>query len=287
MPTHQPGILAPQSPIARSLFFLLHANADPRPALKALAAITDGNRLVVGIGPAVISALNVDIPGLHPLSPFSAHGVNVPSTPRALWCWLRGTDHGELMNHAHEIEALLKPAFYLDQVLDTFMHRHNRDLTGYEDGTENPKGDDALTAALSADGSSLVAMQQWRHNFTAIEQLSRSEMDDVIGRRRDDNEELDKAPESSHVKRTEQESFTPEAFVMRRSMPWVDGQEGGLLFIAFGSSLRAFEVQMQRMAGIDDGITDSLFRISQPITGDSYWCPPLQQRTLDLSALGL
>ena len=111
MPTHQPGILAPQSPIARSLFFLLHANADPRPALKALAAITDGNRLVVGIGPAVISALNVDIPGLHPLSPFSAHGVNVPSTPRALWCWLRGTDHGELMNHAHEIEALLKPAF--------------------------------------------------------------------------------------------------------------------------------------------------------------------------------
>ena len=101
--------------------------------------------------------------------------------------------------------AALTPALKVVQITESFRHKSGHDLTGYEDGTENPKGDDALTAALSADGSSLVAMQQWRHNFTAIEQLSRSEMDDVIGRRRDDNEELDEAPESSHVKRTEQE----------------------------------------------------------------------------------
>jgi putative iron-dependent peroxidase len=287
MPAHQPGILAPLPPMARSLFFSLKADADPRPALQALAALADGTRLVVGIGPALASALQADIPGLHPLTPIAAHGVNVPSTPRALWCWLRGTDRGELMNHAHQLEDLLHSAFYLEQVIDTFLHRHNRDLTGYEDGTENPEGDDALAAAIAADGSSMVALQLWRHDFSAFEKLSRTEQDHIIGRRRDDNEELDDAPESAHVKRTAQESFTPEAFVFRRSMPWADGQNGGLLFAAFGHSLRAFDVQMQRMAGLEDGITDGLFRISQPLTGDSFWCPPLKNGHPDFSLLGM
>lgn len=287
MPAPQPGILAPQPPLARSLFFSLRPDADPRPALLALAALADGNRLMVGIGPALASALKADIPGLHPLSPMSAHGVSVPSTPRALWCWLRGTDRGELMNHARQLEALLQPAFSLEQVLDTFMHRHDRDLTGYEDGTENPQGDDAGTAAIASDGSSLVALQQWRHDFSAFERLSRNEQDNIVGRRRDDNEELDDAPASAHVKRTAQESFSPEAFIVRRSMSWTEGQAGGLLFIAFGHSLRAFEVQMQRMAGLEDGITDGLFRISQPITGDSFWCPPVRNQRIDLSSLGL
>lgn len=287
MPAPQPGILAPLPPMARSLFFSLHPDVDPRPALKALAALAEGSRLVIGIGPALASALHANIPGLHPLTPLSAHGISVPSTPRALWCWLRGTDRGELMNHARQIEALLQPAFHLEQVLDTFLHRHDRDLTGYEDGTENPEGDDALAAAIAADGSSMVALQLWRHDFAAFENLSRNEQDHIVGRCRDDNEELDDAPASAHVKRTAQESFTPEAFLLRRSMPWTDGQQGGLLFAAFGHSLRAFEVQMQRMAGLDDGITDGLFRISQPVTGDSFWCPPLRAHQIDLSALGL
>lgn len=287
MPAYQPGILSPQPPHARSLFFSLIPGTDPRAALRDLARLSDGNRLVIGIGPTLASALGRDIPGLHALTPITANGVAVPSTPRALWCWLRGSDRGELLKHAHELEHVLAGAFRLDQSLDCFMHQHNRDLTGYEDGTENPEGDEALHAAFAADGSSLVALQQWQHDFTAFHALSRAEQDDVIGRRRDDNEELDDAPASAHIKRTAQESFAPEAFVLRRSMPWSDGQQGGLWFAAFGHSLRAFEVQMARMAGQDDGVVDALFRISQPLTGDSFWCPPLKDDHPDLALLGL
>ena len=39
------------------------------------------------------------------------------------------------------------------------------------------------------------------------------------------------APESAHVKRTAQESFSPEAFVLRRSMPWADCGQAGLAFL--------------------------------------------------------
>jgi putative iron-dependent peroxidase len=99
--------------------------------------------------------------------------------------------------------------------------------------------------------------------------------------------ELADAPDSSHVKRTAQESFTPEAFVLRRSMPWIEGTRAGLMFVAFGRSFDAFEAQLRRMIGAEDGICDALFRFTQPISGAYYWCPPVRNGGLDLRALGL
>ena len=183
-------------------------------------------------------------------------------------------------------------AFQLERVVDGFRYGrgpsgHGRDLTGYEDGTENPQGRDARAAALvhgqgeGMDGASLMAVQIWTHDLDAFEAMPPAAQDDMIGRRRSDNEELDEAPASAHVKRTAQESFTPEAFVLRRSMPWAEGSQAGLVFVAFGKSLDAFEAQMRRMAGLEDGITDALFQISQPVTSASFWCPPLRDGQLD------
>ena len=44
---------------------------------------------------------------------------------------------------------------------------------------------------------------------------------------------------------------------------------------------------MRRMLGMDDGISDALFRFSSPLTGSYFWCPPVAQGKLDLSALGI
>jgi putative iron-dependent peroxidase len=107
-----------------------------------------------------------------------------------------------------------------------------------------------------------------------------------IGRRLSDNEELEDAPEFAHVKRTAQESFEPEAFVLRRSMPWLASTQAGLMFVAFGRSFEAFEAQMRRMAGQDDGIVDGVFKLSRPVTGAYFWCPPMRAGQLDLRRLG-
>ena len=77
------------------------------------------------------------------------------------------------------------------------------------------------------------------------------------------------------MKRTAQESFEPEAFVLRRSMPWTDASRAGLVFVAFGSNLDAFERQLHRMAGLDDGIVDGLFSFTRPLSGSYFWCPPV------------
>jgi putative iron-dependent peroxidase len=70
-------------------------------------------------------------------------------------------------------------------------------------------------------------------------------------------------------------------------MPWSDGTRGGLNFVAFGKSFDAFEAQLKRMVGAEDGITDALFKFTTPISGSYFWCPPMQNGKLDLRALGL
>ncbi len=117
--------------------------------------------------------------------------------------------------------------------------------------------------------------------------MSTNEQDNTIGRRISDNSEIDDAPESAHVKRTAQEDFIPEAFVLRRSMPWSDSEQAGLIFVAFGASLVAYEALLKRMTGTEDGITDALFKFTHPVDGSYYWCPPMKDGQADLSALGL
>jgi len=70
-------------------------------------------------------------------------------------------------------------------------------------------------------------------------------------------------------------------------MPWNDTQQAGLVFVAFGASLYAFEALLKRMTGTEDGITDALFRFTQPVDGSYFWCPPMKSGRPDLSALGL
>ncbi len=70
-------------------------------------------------------------------------------------------------------------------------------------------------------------------------------------------------------------------------MPWADGRKAGLMFVAFGSSLRPFLVQWQRMTGQEDGIVDALFRFSRPVSGAYYWVPPIKDGRVYLSVLGL
>jgi porphyrinogen peroxidase len=297
----QPGILDPVPAVARYVNFVLPEQGAQAQAIKEaltrLSPLANGSDVVLGIGPALVAALGAQVPGLHEFPDLSGQGVKVPSTPGTLWCWIRGDDLGELLHLTRKVQKALAPAFVVRHVVDAFRHSwsgsHGRDLTGYEDGTENPEGQAAVQAAFAqgagpgVDGSSFVAVQQWLHDLDAFEALAGPEANHHIGRDRESNEELEDSPEEAHVKRTAQESFEPEAFLLRRSMPWMMSMQAGLMFVAFGKSLYAFEAQMRRMAGQEDGITDAIFRISKPVNGSYYWCPPMREGRLDLRQLGL
>lgn len=291
MALHQPGILAPLPPVARYLTFTHKPDTDPRAVLHQLAQQVDGERVVVGFGLSLLHYCGAKVSGMHEMPALTGAAVEVPSTPASIWLWLRGADRGELVHLSRALKSLLAPAFELRDAIDSFTYRSNHDLSGYEDGTENPQDEKAETAAIvhndkpGMTGSSFVAVQQWLHNLPHFESLAQKERDYIIGRRQSDNEELANAPESAHVKRSAQESFAPHAFMVRRSMPWNDATREGLVFVAFGHSLYAFEAILRRMVGLDDEITDGLFRFTQPVNGAYFWCPPLANGKLDLSLL--
>jgi len=298
---YQPGIFDGVPAVARFVLFELTHGVDV-PAigevLTRLTPLVNGSDVVLGIGPSLAKALGSDIPGLHEFPEFSRESIKVPVTPGTLWCWMRGSDLGDLLHVTRKVQKALAPAFRVRHAVDAFRHGyreggHGHDLTGFEDGTENPTGDKAEEAAFvhglgeGLDGCSFVAVQQWVHDLDAFEKLEEQEREHCFGRRLSDNEEIEDAPEAAHVKRTAQESFEPEAFLLRRSMPWMLSMQAGLMFVAFGKSFDAFEQQMRRMAGHDDGIADALFTISKPVTGAYFWCPPMRDGGLDLRRLGL
>jgi putative iron-dependent peroxidase len=299
----QPAVLADVPALGRYVFFALSAvdKAQVRECLARLVTLAEpegDQQVLVGVGPELAQLLGAQVPGLHAFELLKGAGVSVPSTPSALLCWLRGHDRGDLVHLTRRLQQALAPALRMTQVVDAVRHGrgpngHGRDLTGYEDGTENPQEKAALDAAVlqaagpGLAGSSFMAVQQWLHDFDAFEAMTEQARDQMMGRRRSDNDELDDAPDSAHVKRTAQESFAPEAFVLRRSMPWAADAQAGLMFVAFGKSFDAFEAILRRMAGLDDGLVDALFGISRPISSAYFWCPPMFDGRLDLRQLGL
>jgi len=287
----QQGILDAVPAHANYLTFSLLAGADCRKALLQLAPLIDGKRVVLGVGLGTAHALDRQIAQLRDFPVIAGAKVELPVNKAALWCWLREAERGVLVAQVQRVIAALSGAFELTSCVDAFRFDMGRDLTGYEDGTENPQDQAAIDTAIvhqtgaGLDGGSFVAVQQWQHQWHNFRAMSRERQDNAVGRRMDDNEELENAPESAHVKRTAQENFEPEAFVVRRSMPWSCGTQSGLYFAAFGHSFDAFEAQLTRMAGAEDGIVDALFGFSQPLTGSYFWCPPMQDGKVDLSAL--
>lgn len=287
----QPGILAAPLPVGRSLVFRIAPGADVSAALKKLGKGFSTSWGVMGVGEPLMCALGRKIPGLRPFPGMTAPAGRIPSTQQALWLFLRNRDRTAIFDTTMEIRSLVAGAFVLEDAMDTFLYAGGKDLSGYEDGTENPRRAAAIAAALIPSGkglagSSFVAVQRWAHDLQLFQSLPRAQRDAIIGRRVDTNAEIATAPASAHVKRSAQESYDPPAFMVRRSMPWAAAHEQGLEFVAYVESLDRFERVLRRMAGLDDGIVDGLFTFSRPLTGGYYWCPPVTRGRLNLSCLG-
>ena len=288
----QVGITGDVPQHARYITFKAIAGAENqldqvKVAIKLSSDIVAKHNSVMGFGPQILQLLGGKIDHSLSFPNFVNMGISIPATSDDIWVWLRGEDPGDLLHTGNEIITLLASHFCVSDITDGFKYKEGRDLTGYIDGTENPEGQDAIAAAFSDTGETYVAVQKWQHNLSHFASLKQQDKDHIIGRRLSDNEELDDAPISAHVKRTAQESFSPQAFMLRRSMPYTEGADAGLVFVCFANSPTPFKQQLARMVGKEDGVTDGLFRFSRPLTGAFYWCPALKGGKLDLSKLSI
>jgi len=106
-----------------------------------------------------------------------------------------------------------------------FVYRASQDLTGFEDGTENPPVDEALSVATiepgrPCAGGSVALLQRWVHDLDGFGVLEVGEQEQIMGRTLAESIELDEEvqPATSHVSRVVIEDDEGEEMeVFRRS----------------------------------------------------------------------
>ena len=206
----QAGILAPLPEQGRYVFFTLAGSgAALNSALSKLQATAVDGKVVVGIGLQVLQKMGKQLSLMREFPHLKGAMFEAPSTPYALCLWLRSDQRGELLAITAKLASMLAPAFKIDHAVDTFLHErtasgHGRDLTGYEDGTENPEADAAVAASITAgqgegvDGSSFWALQQWMHDYAAFGRMSVNEQDNTVGLHMS-NEQRRKALNQRHL----------------------------------------------------------------------------------------
>ncbi|WP_430462169.1 Dyp-type peroxidase [Thalassolituus sp. LLYu03] len=286
---YQPGLLEEPGRAAHYLEMSLNAFAQRASivtAIKAAIRPMEGVWIAVCFGAEAWDRLN---PEWRPakLVPFTAltgaNGYAMPATQSDVYFWIHGEDQGDVMDAVLQVHDAMRDISRCVLDIGGFKNREARDLTGFVDGTANPKGDKRLDAALIPEGEagaggSYVLTQQWQHHLQAFHQLSVHEQQQVIGRTKQDNIELegDDMPATSHVSRTDVKVNGVGQKIYRRSTPYGGADNHGLYFLAFACDLDRIRIQLERMLGNSgDGLSDHLMKYSTPRTG-AYWFMPSQ-----------
>ena len=216
-----------------------------------------------------------------------AHSYQMPATQHDAWLWIAGGARDVVFDAGLAALGTLAAVAFVEMELGGWLYRHDRDLTGFIDGTENPSQLEAYDVAVvdegPGQGSSVVLVQQWHHQSSAFMQLPVEARERIIGRTLDDSTELDEAvmPADSHVSRTTLERDGEELDIFRRNTAYGGVTDHGTLFVGFSKEQYRLAEMLRRMAGAGDGVRDALTRYTTPLTGAYYVCPAVD----DLLAL--
>jgi putative iron-dependent peroxidase len=166
----------------------------------------------------------------------------------------------------------------LREETSSWSYQHDRDLTGFIDGSENPTLLDAPADALVPEGArgaggSVLLLQKWKHLVAEWEALPVAQQERIMGRTKRDSLELEDKPADSHVARTDQDTF---GHIFRRNMPYGSIDDHGTVFVGFSAEQKRLSGMLASMAGVGGGQRDALTRFTVPLTGSYYFVPSVE-----------
>lgn len=211
-------------------------------------------------------------------------GHTAPATQHDLLIWLYDNEVDNVFDAMQQCQIQLAEVAILALECPGFRYKDNRDLTGFVDGSANPKDLAAkaeaalLPSTHSHAGGSFVLTQKWVHDLSEFAKMPTQMQEKVIGRTKPDSIELegDDMPENSHVSRTDVKVDNVAMKLYRRSVPFGNANEKGLYFLGFACEQQRFQIQLERMFGLtDDGIYDKLIDFSKAVNS-AYWFAPSQ-----------
>jgi putative iron-dependent peroxidase len=279
----QPGIFAVGTTAHGYLELDVMAGAD-RGWVAVLADLVErestmgATNVVVGVRPELWASVS---PGTLPagLTGFEADvvgpdGFTMPATQHDVALWFATGSYDVVFDAVVDAVRRLGPYAVLARELRGWAYHRDRDLTGFEDGTENPTLGSAPAYALVPDGrpgagGSVLLLQQWSHDSSWLG-LTDHEQEQAMGRTKPDSVELDPKPVASHVARTDQDVF---GHILRRNQAYGTVTDHGTVFVGFASSKDPLQRMLESMAGGDGGPRDELTRFARPLSGAFYWVP--------------
>ncbi len=209
-------------------------------------------------------------------------GYRMPATQAGIWAWFSAGSYDIVFDMGEEAVETLAPYATLEREYRGWSYHRNRDLTGFEDGTENPPLDEAPEVAVIPDGNpgaggSILLFQVWQHTKNTFHELPLATQEAVIGRTKAESIEFDEAhmPANSHVSRTTLEIGGKELKIFRRNVPYGIVSDNGTLFVGFSAEQSRLELMLGQMAGIE-GPRDALTLYTEPLTGAYYFIPSVQ-----------
>jgi putative iron-dependent peroxidase len=221
---------------------------------------------------------------LHPFREIRSGGRHAVSTPGDILFHIRAKRMDLCFELATQIMDGIGNAVSIADEVHGFRYFDDRDVIGFVDGTENPRGEAAREAAIigSEDpafaGGSYVIVQKYLHNIKAWNGLSIEAQEHIIGRRKLSDIELSDAekPASAHNALTVIQENGKELKILRDNMPFGRPGHGefGTYFIGYSRTPRITETMLQNMfVGRPPGNYDRLLDFSTAVTGSLFFVP--------------
>jgi putative iron-dependent peroxidase len=288
MYTPQAGIFALGTSSHAFLEFDLLDAKQSKAFASALASIheprttTGGVNFVIGFrpelwrdiaadqAPAGVEGFNKEIRGTE--------GFVMPCTQHDALVWLSGSAYDVIFDMARSVIRAVAELATLKEETSSWSYQHDRDLTGFIDGSENPTLLDAPGFALLPEGvpgaaGSVLLLQKWQHLVAAWEALPINQQERIMGRTKLASVELENKPSDSHVARTDQDEF---GNIFRRNMPYGKVDDHGTVFVGFSAEQKRLSGMLDSMAGLVTGQRDALTRFTVPLTGAYYFVPSVE-----------
>ncbi|MFC3150267.1 Dyp-type peroxidase [Litoribrevibacter euphylliae] len=290
MTTPQNAILDGQD--SRFFYFLeyqLLGSTSEQQIIKTLKSIghAQGVYQLVAFGPDLAQRLLPETEALAfaPMKTLAGPDYQMPDTQSDLFFWLHGANNSDLYDQVLTIQNSMSGLAKLTQDQAGFTYHDNKDLIGFEDGTANPKEDARIPVALIQDDAAnkdgaIVFAQKWRHKLEQFLSLPVAAQEKIVGRTKVENIELEgnDMPDDSHVSRTDVKLDGEAMKIYRRSAPYGNATEKGLMFLCFACSQKRIQIQLERMVGCTgDGLSDHLMKYSDAVSGSYFYAPSQTQ----------
>jgi putative iron-dependent peroxidase len=290
------------APLSRNAIFLvvtINPGADNRAAVRSFCAdlagliravefrdLEAGLCCVMGIGSDAWDRLFGDPrpAELHTFREIRAGARHAVSTPGDLLFHIRAKRMDLCFEVATQIMWRLGDAVAAVDEVHGFRYFDDRDLLGFVDGTENPRGQEVIDAAIIGDedaafaGGSYVIVQKYLHDMEGWNALPTETQERIIGRTKLTDIELDDAikPTSAHSALTTITENGQELQIVRDNMPFGRAGTGefGTYFIGYCRTPRVTEQMIENMfVGRPPGNYDRLLDFTRAVTGNLFFVP--------------